>query len=77
MNELFEKFPQLIKSLLLKIEELDQGQSNPKIKQARDKLLHQLHSAVDEISDLKNKAPVDSENPMASLGIKSGGTEKN
>lgn len=55
MNELFEKFPELIKTLLEQVNQSDFGESKPEIKAARDKLLSQLHGVMDEISKLQHK----------------------
>jgi len=55
MNELFEKFPELIKTLLEKISQSDFSDSSPTMRAARDKLLAQLHSVMDEISQLQHK----------------------
>jgi hypothetical protein len=57
MNELFEKFPELIKSLLEKISQSDYGNSKPEMKAARDKLLSRLHGVMEEISHLQHQEP--------------------
>ena len=57
MNELFEKFPELIKSLLEKISQSDYGSSNPEMKSARDKLMSQLHEVMNQISYMQHQDP--------------------
>jgi len=55
MDELLKKFPELIKALLEKLSQSDFCSDVPEIKEAKGRLLSQLQTITEELTDLQNQ----------------------